>query len=147
MAKTEGKRFEEEFEDRWGRLGKTAWFHRFQDPADLYGLNDKKIIVTSELPSDYICAWKGWTGLVECKTTINPVGFPMSNIKRGQIKAAIRLTAAGGDYRFCIKNLKTNDVYFVPAGVLINAKGRVLWETFRPWLWSTKEPCLTPKAG
>ena len=141
---TPAKQWEKDFEEAWGALGKGAYLHRLTDAGDLYGLNKDQVINTNPLPADFVVSYKGWVGYAECKTTIQAIGFPLGHIRKQQMSHAKRLYAAGGNYLFAIKNLRTTEVFLVPAQVFFELRGNVPWSTLAEFAWKGGPPCLIP---
>jgi hypothetical protein len=139
-----GNRAQEEFEDAWEDLGKWAHLYRFRDTKDLHRLNKGKAVKQYELPSDYIGTYKGVTSFYEVKGTGNATGFGVSAISRSQRQGAVLTLAAGGRYFFPIRAfaLCVNAWFLVPAGYLLEQRGRVAWADLAAW--KTKEPYFVP---
>lgn len=132
--------FEKEFVSRWDSLGKTAWLYRLLDSKSLYGRN-KKLVLTGTQPADFLCGYSSWLGLVECKSTKDPKGFPIALVKKPQFIAATLSIAARTPYMFAIQNEPSQEWFLVPAGVILNAKGTVKWADLNPYLWTEPRLC------
>ena len=133
----EWKKTEREFEDVYARMGKGAFVHRMSDTAAAKATSGKKAFVKAQ-PSDYLVTVNGHTFYAEVKSSHDPVAFHHSNIQPYQMAASKRITKAGGDYVFFIKNILTGKWYCVPASVIhASATKSTKWadiETY-PWIF------------
>ena len=123
------------FIKRWEALGKKAWLHRYSDASDLFGRNKNKLVMTNAQPADFLCAYDGWLGLAEVKSTKNEVGFPLTGIRPAQWVAATRCVAANVPYVFAIENEKTKQWFFVTAAYVLSATGTIKWSSLMPFIW------------
>lgn len=138
-----GNVFQDEFQTMWLALGKLACASRFTDASDLYGLN-KKLVMDFPKPADFLITYNGWTALCECKATKDMKGFPVGNVRRGQMIAATRMVAAKGNYVFAVKRMHDGVVFTIPASIILNGRGTLLWSDLVPYQWLERLPrCLT----
>lgn len=70
-------------------------------------------IVQSQ-PSDRLVVYKGMAILVEIKSSVDPVRFPLKNISKKQVGYGRRWVMAGARSVFIIHNILTDEFYFVP---------------------------------
>ena len=125
----------------WLGLGKEAWLYRFADAAQNFGRN-KKVILTDEQPADFLCAYKGYLGLVECKSTTDPKGFRRSLIRRGQLKAAVESSLSRTPYHFAVRNENTQQVFIIPAKLIVHDASMVSWRDMVYLEWKGGRECL-----
>jgi hypothetical protein len=138
-----GKAFEKELISRWESLGKRAWYYRFDDVADLFGLN-KTVVLDFPKPADFLMTYNGWTSLIECKATKDAKGFRTSLMRKFQVIAATRMVAAQGNYFVAVKRMLDGAVYFVPAKLILSTSGTIPWDVLAQYHWTgTLPPCLT----
>ena len=121
MARNSGKSSEGIFEAHWDSLGKKAFCKRFDDQGDLYGRNNKKMIVTNPQPADYIVTAEGRMFYAEVKS-VSEYRFPFSMIRKGQWAGAKRTVAAGGWYCFFIHNVPSNQWWIAAAETVLAAR-------------------------
>lgn len=142
MASTaHGKAWELSFQERWEAIDrKKSWTHRLVDASDLYGLNGKMVNAFSS-PGDFIIGYNGWLALCDCKSTIDPKGFKVSLVKKPQIIAATLSVAAGTPYVFPVMSVHTGNSYFVPADVVLSARGTIPWDDLACYLWLKEMKC------
>jgi len=141
-----GYDFQDDFENRWTAMGKTAWLYRFKDASDLYGRN-KRLVKTDPQPADFLCGYSGWLGLVECKATKSELGFPIRMIEQAQLNAAKRSIAANTPYYFAIKSELHKQWFFTPAGFILSHTGTVRWSSLTPYQWIENQLVTTHHAG
>lgn len=130
------KAVEKEFESVFAAKGKGAFVHRVSDTAAAKATSGKKAFVKAQ-PSDYFVVDEGHTFFAEVKSSQDLVSFPHSNIQPFQMASARRITKAGGDYIFFIKNLNTNRWYCIPAEVIIaSEKKSTRWADVETYHWN-----------
>lgn len=129
------KKTEKEFESAFARKGKGAFVHRLTDTAAAKATSGKKAFVKAQ-PSDYIVTDEGHTFYAEVKSSHDTTSFPHSNIQQFQMASARRITKAGGNYVFFLKNLLTGQWYCVPAEVIIaSEKKSTRWADIENYRW------------
>lgn len=64
-------------------------------------------------PSDYYATFRGQAYLVEVKSSIDPVRFPLKNISSKQLGYAMRYIKAGWKSIFVINRVPTNEWFFI----------------------------------
>lgn len=111
--KNTGKAAQEEFDERFVRLGKNAFVYEFEDQAALTGLNDKAVRSRAK-PADRVVIVNGRTFFAEIKSTHSKTGFAFSMLRPTQVGFAKMVTAAGGDYRVYVKNMTTGEWFQIP---------------------------------
>lgn len=131
-----GKASEELFEDYFKAQGKIAFCYRIEDASDLHGRN-KKLVMTTKKPSDWVVTENGSMYYAEVKSTTNKTSFPFTMISKNQWATARRQIAAGGSYFFFIHDLTKDNWYKVPAEILLNVTDRksITWADLAPFLW------------
>lgn len=115
------KAFEAFYEDKAFHL------YRFEDYGDVNyrsGRNTRLAgkVGVSERPSDYLLTVEGQMSYVEVKSCSGKTSFPFKNIQGGQIKAAMKQTAARGDYWFVIYSVTFQQWFKVPASLVLTTK-------------------------
>ena len=137
--KNNGKPSEEIFDDAWKPLGKRAYVFKFEDTASLRGRNKKAVFAAAQ-PSDRLLVHDGQTCFAEIKSTIDPVRFKFTLLRRVQGFAAASAIAAGGSYDVFIHNLSQNQWFRLPYSVIAAAKeegrGSLTWDELSPYSWS-----------
>lgn len=129
------KSVEKEFEGVFALKGKDAFVHRLSDTAAAKATSGKKAFVKAQ-PSDYFVVDKGHTFFAEVKSSQDLISFPHSNIQPYQMASARRITKAGGDYVFFLKNLNTGQWYCLPAEVIITSeKKSTRWADIETYHW------------
>lgn len=111
------KQAEKDFEKHFDHYGKGAFVFRFTDTAMAKAVAGKGAFVPPQ-PADYFVLVEGQFFFAEVKSTTDQTSFHFSNIRKGQIAASRRITAAGGVYLFFIKSEELNQWYSVPAQVI-----------------------------
>lgn len=104
MAKNTGKSSEQKWEDHFTALGKSAYFYRVVDAAEVRGRTGK-IGFIRPAPSDYILVHQGRTSFAEVKSTQNKTSFPFSILRTVQSAMAKMVLAAGGSYDVYVHNM------------------------------------------
>ena len=135
-----GTEWEGDFQTLWHSVARNAWLYRFEDVKDLFGRNQRAVRLTPK-PADFLGVANGWTGFIECKATVNAVGFPTSMIELSQRHAATLARLAGGSYVFAIKSLQHNKVFLVSADDILPHRGVLPWAKLEPYRWKDGEPC------
>jgi penicillin-binding protein-related factor A (putative recombinase) len=121
MAKNTGKSSEQKWEDHFTALGKTAFFYRVVDAAEVRGRTGK-IGFVRPAPSDYILVHQGRTSFAEVKSTQNATSFPFSLLRRTQSAIAVQVVSAGGNYDIYAHNLVTDVWYKFPYQLVTETK-------------------------
>lgn len=130
------KQAEKDWEAAFVPLGKRAFIARLADTAAAKATGGNSAMLQAQ-PSDFMLTVDGVTHYAEVKSSKNASSFPFSNIKKGQMIAARRVTKAGGSYLFFIKNLVTQVWYVVPASVIINHKLKsIKWAELEGYEWT-----------
>lgn len=134
--KNSGKSSEKTFEASFGAMGKRAFLHRVEDASDLHGRN-KKLVLTTKKPSDYVVTENGEMYYAEVKSSESKTSFPFSAISTNQWASARRQVAAGGKFFFFVHNVITNQWFKLPATHLLSITDRksVRWDTLNQFLW------------
>lgn len=139
MSKNTGKPSEEDFEDRWARLGKAAHVHRFVDAAEVRGRTGKTGF-TRKAPADYLLTHNGRTTYAEVKSTQDDKAFRFSLLRAGQSAAAAMVIAAGGTYEVFVHRLLTNEWFRFPYSLVAETKAAgkasIPWSALQPYRWS-----------
>lgn len=99
--------------------GKNAYLYQFYDKKFMTGLNQRRQVAVPKQPSDRLIVLNGETFFAEVKSSASAVSFPFSNIKPGQLGNCRRVTSAGGDYRFFLHNLTTDQWYQIPGSLIL----------------------------
>ena len=136
----QGNEFQDDFKELWESQGKKAWIYRFKDAAQNFGRN-KRLVLTDEQPADFLCAYAGYLGLVECKSTRDPRGLRRSLIRRGQLKSAVESTLSGTPYHFAVRNENTKQIFLLPAALVLQ-KPTVLWKEMQDFEWKVGARCF-----
>lgn len=127
MAKNTGKSSEQKWENHFTSLGKSAFFYRVVDAAEVRGRTGK-IGFVRPAPSDYVLVYKGRTTFAEVKSTQNATSFPFSILRTVQSAMATQILAAGGDYDVYVHNLITDTWYRIPYQVIqATEKSSIPW--------------------
>ena len=130
-----GKVSEAIFEGFFLKLGKRAFVHRVTDAAEVRGRSQGLNIIVKKQPSDYIVTANGEMFYAEVKSTEDKTAFRKSQIEDGQWVAAVKQTAAGGDYFFFVHALKSNLWYCIPAAHLIKSEAKSWkWEELKTFI-------------
>lgn len=130
----QGNKFQDDFAARWRALGKTAWLYRFADAAQNFGRN-QRLVLTDEQPADFLCAYQGYLGLIECKSTQDKVSFKRSLIRRPQLKAAIESRLSTTPYHFAVRNENTGQVFLVRAEWIVTQAAFIPWSELQQAEW------------
>jgi len=112
-----GKDSEAIFEEHWQQQGKAVYLYRFPDAAEIYGRN-KKLVNVRSVPSDYLVTTEHGTFYAEVKSTLDPLTFNFSLLKKGQNSAGASVTVAKGVYLVYIHSLAHDQWYCIPYGVI-----------------------------
>lgn len=120
MSKNDGTTAESAFDGQIEMLGKRAYMHTFKDTRHVKGLS--KAGIALKQPADRLVCIDGITSFVEVKSTYNPRRFERKLIRKHQIGAAKRLTAAGGSYLYFVLNMNTMQWYRIPAEFILKDK-------------------------
>ena len=127
-----GQKSQDHFEAYIRSQGKAYYIHRFEDQKDLYRMNAGKRVKAGQKPGDFLIGWNGQCSLVDVKSTIDPVGFRLTEIRPAQKEAAVALTASLNTYFFFIHSLATNRWYRVDwqfiRDVLEAGRKTIRWE-------------------
>lgn len=134
MADAKGKKTERLFAQRFEALGKQAYLHRFEDAADTYGLN-KRLVMVSPRPADYLGVYRGKMFLCEVKETSDRKGFKTSLVSQGQRAHAVRVNAAGGLYLFVVGNPAHDRLFVLRSSFLLANPGCISWDTLAAMEW------------
>src|SRR5688500_16501737 len=90
-----------QFESFW--LLKSQYCYAFMDSREAMGLSGSRKVFTKARPSDYLVTDNGHTFFAEVKSSQSATSFNLNNVEPEQWKTAIRVTSAGGSYRFFIR--------------------------------------------
>lgn len=129
------KSAEKDFEDHFDRYGKGAFVFRFTDTAMAKAIAGSGAFIPPQ-PADYLVLVEGQLFFAEVKSTVDRTSFHFSNIRKGQIAASRRITAAGGVYLFFIKSQELDQWYCVPAQVIhttLRQKKSMTWNELEPY--------------
>jgi penicillin-binding protein-related factor A (putative recombinase) len=111
MSRNDGKKTEGLFDDFYKS-------HMAQTPDFLYyrfvDANLAKSLTVGSQPADRLIIYKGHATLVEIKSSIDPVRFPLKNISKKQIGYGKRWIMAGASSMFIIHRMRTNEFFFLP---------------------------------
>lgn len=121
MAKNTGKNSEQKWEDHFTGLGKSAFFYRVVDAAEVRGRTGK-IGFIRPAPSDYVLVQSGRMSFAEVKSTQSKTSFPFSILRQTQSAMAKMIIAAGGVYEIYLHNILTNQWYRIPYQVVESVK-------------------------
>lgn len=128
------KEFESWFVDR-----KSAHCFEFHDARLARASGGSRRIFTAAHPSDFIVTDRGKTFYAEVKSCSDPVLFSFSLVRPSQWNAAIRVTRAGGEYFFFIKNETTGVWYKIPGAEFIllreNEKKSAKWAYLSDYIY------------
>lgn len=113
MTKNTGQQSQDHFEAYIRCQGKSYYLYRFEDQKDLYRMNAGKRVKAGGKPADFLVAWNGQTSLVDVKSTIDPIGFRLSDIRQVQKEHAMAFSASNNTYFFFIHALTGNRWYRV----------------------------------
>ncbi|MBN7759812.1 hypothetical protein JYP52_01570 [Nitratireductor aquibiodomus] len=139
MTKNTGKPSEQEFERIWDRLGKSAWYWRVVDAAEVRGRTGKSGF-TRSAPSDYVVAHDG-IHFAEVKSTQDDTAFRFSLLRTKPSAMAKMIVTAGGDYFVYIHRMKTGEWFKVPFSVIDNHPKRSLtWPELKEYKWTLNTP-------
>jgi len=138
MAKNTGKPSEMAFERRIRALGKSAWFFRFMDAAEVVGRTGKGGFIRPQ-PSDYMLVIRGITIFAEVKSTTSATSFAFSLLRPTQSAMAEMIEVAGGIYKIFVHRLDTDQWYNIPYSLVRSTKaaGRssLPWAQLEEYLW------------
>lgn len=112
-SRNTGRTAEDEFDDRFAKFGKRAWVYKFEDQTALHGLNKGKVVKSAAKPCDRIVVIDGKQFFAEIKSSTSQTRFSFSNIRKSQLAFCKAILAAGGDYRFFIRDMTRGDWYQV----------------------------------
>lgn len=87
-------------------------------------------------PADRMIMHKGHMWLVEIKSSMDPVRFPLKNISKKQIGYGKRWQGAGASSIFIIHRIETDEFFFVPLSEVLDK----LKSKSASWHWSELEP-------
>lgn len=121
MAKNTGKSSEQKWEDHFTALGKSAFYYRVVDAAEVRGRTGK-IGFIRPAPSDYVLVHMGRMSFAEVKSTQSKTSFPFSILRVTQSAMAKMVLAAGGVYEVYLHNILTDEWYKIPYQVIESVK-------------------------
>ena len=104
------KQVEKEFIARIKARCPYAFIQRLYDSSDINGLNKGKAHGFTQ-PSDFVVTDYAGMRYAEVKACGNKTSFPLSNIRKGQVRACLLQTRAGGAYTFYIYNTNEKQWY------------------------------------
>lgn len=131
------KQAEKDFEAHFSKWGKRAFVFRLTDTAAAKAIAGKKAFVAAQ-PSDYLVVVDGEVLFAEVKSTVDTNSFHFSNIRKAQIAASRRITAAGGTYLFFVKSEELDRWFAVPAAVIhttLRTKKSMTWKELEPYTY------------
>jgi penicillin-binding protein-related factor A (putative recombinase) len=131
------KSVEREFEASLDALGKSAYWHRLTDAADIKGLTGR-VSNAANQPSDYIVVVSGNTYFAEIKSTHDATAFRFSLLRPTQSAHALRITRAGGHHIVWCKHVPSGRWYKIPYQQIEQAKG----EGTKSIPWREMSPCI-----
>jgi penicillin-binding protein-related factor A (putative recombinase) len=88
-------------------------YGRFTDSSDARNL-------VQPAPSDYYITWRSQPWLVEVKSSVDLIRFPLKNISGSQLGFAMRYIKAGWRSMFILHHLPTQSWYFVPFSIVMD---------------------------
>lgn len=121
MAKNTGKSSEQKWEDHFTALGKSAYFYRVVDAAEVRGRTGK-IGFIRPAPSDYVLVHQGRMSFAEVKSTQNKTSFPFSILRTVQSAIAKMVLAAGGSYDVYVHQMIGDQWFKIPYEVIQSVK-------------------------
>ncbi len=134
-SKSKWRQAEHDFEDSFDRYGKQAWCFRLSDTAAAKAIAGNKAFTVAQ-PSDYIVVVNGQVIFAEVKSTVDKTTFHFSNLRKTQVAASRRITAAGGTYLFFVKSEELEQWYAIPAAVVhttLREKKSMTWLELEPY--------------
>lgn len=135
--KNTGKNSEAAFENCIAHTYKgRAYVYRFEDGADLHGLNGHAV-KSAKKPADFLVCLNGHTHLAEIKSSVNLTSFAFGIIKPHQLMHAKKIKLAGGFHKFYVHHLD-KDIFYVVDVVQIeqamkNGKSSLKWSDLSKW--------------
>lgn len=106
ISKNDGKSTEELFDDLYKNDSTIVWY-KFVDTFRARNF-------VPDQPADRLLIYKSQTWLVEIKSSMDLVRFPLKNISKKQIGHGRKWQKAGAKEIFIIHNIPNNEFYFVP---------------------------------
>jgi penicillin-binding protein-related factor A (putative recombinase) len=89
----------------------------------------KYTMILPKVPADYLLLFNGITAYIECKSSQDELGFPISNIKEHQLQSSLEIEAAGAPFYFFVcKREPRNNVMYIVTGREMREMIRVLKE-------------------
>lgn len=105
-SKNDGKSTEALFDELYENDSSIVWY-KFVDTFRARNF-------VPDQPADRMLISNGQTWLVEIKSSIDLVRFPLKNISKKQVGHGRKWQKAGAKEVFIIHNIPNNDFYFVP---------------------------------
>lgn len=128
---------EDEFDNFWAALGKSAYVFKFPDAAEIFG-RVKVIGKSRAMPSDRIVTFNGDTFYAEVKCTIDD-RFKRSLLRKTQSAMARQIMAAGGKYLVYAKSLLLGRWFVMPYDIA-SARPSYLWTELDAYSWTPPTP-------
>ncbi len=130
MRKNDGKASEKLFDDLYSLKPGVIWYSF----VDTY--RARNFVPTQ--PADRLLIHKGQAWLVEIKSSLDPVRFPLKNISKKQVGYGRYWRTAGVKEVFIIHHLLTNNFYFIPFKTIDEwfkeGRSSVKWDELIIWM-------------
>lgn len=110
MSKNDGKKTETLFDDLYKFKPGVVWY-KFIDTKRARSF-------VPDQPADRLLIHNGQGWLVEIKSSIDPIRFPLKNISKKQVGHGRYWRTAGAKEVFIIHHLLTDKFYFVPFDIV-----------------------------
>ena len=114
--------------------GKSCYLVKFPDTKMVKGLNRGAIL--PECPADYLVTAAGEMFYAEVKSTIDPIGFKLTLIRKAQKSAMLRQHMANGKYYVFIHSLATDTWYKIEGKTLLGFAKSPKWTELEKYLWT-----------
>jgi len=129
MTKNDGKASEKIFDEIYKRKAGIVWYS-FVDTFRARSFINAQ-------PADRLLIYKGQAWLVEIKSTIDAVRFPLKNISKKQVGFGRYWRTAGALEVFIIHHLVTNKFYFIPFSLVDEwfkeGRSSIKWDELLVW--------------